>query len=168
MLAGIVVGCLALLILLIALVLFVLGKRKAKKDAVAPLYEAVDGTTESFTNPVFKGANAVNDEMPDAMSNPFYGISATGDTYGSAGNYDAVGQDTYAEAGRMDSMSSNTALRVENGRMRLASVARVNPLAGESNTDDVDGLANPMCKRACLYGGLCMRDGLFACCLLLS
>ncbi|MAS41655.1 MAG: hypothetical protein CML43_00625 [Rhodobacteraceae bacterium] len=147
--AGVVVGVLLVLIL----VLLVLYRRRKNKPA--PVYD-VDTSGSNFSNPTFMAVNKGADEGgPDAMSNPFYGVNAAmqEDTYGSAqagGNYDTVGgagADTYdTVGGGAGGMAANRNVRVENGRMRLASVSRANPLqqAGESSTDDVDGFNNPM------------------------
>ncbi|EDQ85698.1 uncharacterized protein MONBRDRAFT_38707 [Monosiga brevicollis MX1] len=138
-LVGIIIAALFAVILLIVLIWYLCCRpgglcAAAKTQPEQPTYEAVE-EQQHFSNPTFASPGAVNHMGVDAVDNPFYGVSAMADTYGSNNTYDGSA-----------TLRSNSNLQMEAGRLRLASVSRHNPLSGEESSTDptMDAASNPM------------------------
>ena len=114
-----------------------------------PMYGMMPGgessyaTVQPVTGATYAGAGQSRDggymsvtrpAQAGAASNPLYDMSQTGGNYGDVSSKAAV-------AAKLGQDTRN--FSIEKGRLRLASVARVNPL-GEPIDDDADAFDNPM------------------------
>lgn len=177
---GVVGGILFVVVVMFLVLLYV--RHSNRPPIVDPAYEQPNNKASAFDNPTFMaqshaaGGGGAGDVMdgPQSLSNPFYGMGNGGPQYASAQydsangmygtaeyaspQYEPLHEATYDQVhdGRA-SLRSNNRMQVEQGRLRLASVARSNPLNAESCTDagGESSLDNPM------YGAGGSSDGTY-------